>query len=234
VLGQWRVRRKAIEGEIHLRRGALELQAADVVHEVVWQLARVDQLEECATGVEGADDDIGLELGPIGQGHAGGPAVIGQHPFNRRIQPDLRAKRLGCRGQDLGEPTVSALVERPRPELAVVLAKRVEQQHQARALGAGSDLGADDPRRGQPALEQVRLEVVVQEVRGTPGQEPDGVVERALVKLAEAPAERSEGQQLLRIVAERVGRDHVQQRLDDLAHAVHVVAVLLVGIGVMG
>ncbi len=45
------------------------------------------------------------------------------------------------------------------------------------------------------------------------------------------PGER---QQLFGVVAERVGRDHVEQGLDRLAHAVEVVAVLLVGIGVVG
>ncbi len=42
-----------------------------------------------------------------------------------------------------------------------------------------------------------------------------------------------EGEQLLGVVAERIGRDHVEQRLERLADAVHVVAVLLVGVGVV-
>ena len=59
-------------------------------------------------------------------------------------------------------------------------------------------------------------------------------MEGPLVEAAQPRADAGEGQQLLRIVAEGVGRDHVEQRLDGLADPVHVMAVLLVGIGVMG
>ena len=74
-----------------------------------------------------------------------------------------------------------------------MLAQGVEEQHQAGALGAGADLGADDPRGRQPALEQIGLEVVVQEVRRAARQQPDRVVEGSLVELPEAGAQRGQG-----------------------------------------
>ena len=55
-----------------------------------------------------------------------------------------------------------------------------------------------------------------------------------LVEAAEPLAEAGQGEKLLGVVAERVGRDHVEQRLDRLAHPIEVVAVLLVRIRVVG
>ncbi len=103
---------------------------------------------------------------------------------------DLGPERLRRAGEDLGEPAVAALVEGPRPELAVVLADRVVEQDQPRALRARPDLGPDDRRRGEVALDDVRLEVVVEEVGGAPGQQPDRVVQRPLVHLPEPLTER--------------------------------------------
>ena len=55
-----------------------------------------------------------------------------------RPEPDLGAEGLGRAREDLGEAAVAALVERPRAEVAVVLAHLVEEQHQpgARATSA--------------------------------------------------------------------------------------------------
>ena len=136
---------------------------------------------------------------------------------DRRLEPDLGAERLGGPGQDLGEAAVAALVERPGPELAVVLAEDVVQQDEPRALRVRPDLRADDRRRGHVALEDVRLEVVVEEVGRRAGQQPDRVVEDLLVELAEARAERGQRDELLGVVAEDVGRDRVEERLDRLA-----------------
>jgi hypothetical protein len=72
-----------------------------------------------------------------------------------------------------------------------------------------------------------------QEVGGAARQQPDGVVEGPLVERLEPRPEGRQGDQLLGIVAERVRRHRVEQRLHDLADAVHVVAVLLVGVGVV-
>ena len=227
------MRGQRIQGEVHLGADALELQAADVLHQVVRQLARVHQLQEGAPRVEGADHHVGRDLGPVRQRHAGRLAVAGQHPLDRRLEPDLGAERLRRAGQHLGEAAVAALVERPRPELAVVLAQGVEEQDQPAALRTRADLGADDRRRGQVSLEQRRLEVVVQEVGGAAGQQPHRVVQRPLVQAAQPRADGRQRQQLLRIVAERVRRHGVEQGLDGLADAVQVVAVLLVGIGVV-
>ena len=174
-----------VEGEVHLGRGALEPEALDVLDEVGRQLARVDELEERAPRVERGDDDLGEVLRAVLQLDAGRPAARGDDPFDRRFEHDLRPERLGGPGQDLGEAAVATLVEGPRPELAVVLAERVVEQDQPRALRARPDLGPDDARRGEVALDDLRLEVVVEEVGRAAGQQADGVVEDALVELSE-------------------------------------------------
>ena len=78
-----------------------------------------------------------------------------------------------------------------------------------------------------------RLEVVVEEVRGAAGQQADRVVEDLLVELAEARADRGQRDELLRVVAEDVRRDHVQQRLDRLADLRDVVVERVVRVGVV-
>ena len=106
-------------------------------------------------------------------------------------------------------PPLPPLVEGPRAELAVVLADRVVEQHQPGALRVRPDLGPDDARRGEVALQDVRLEVVVEEVGGAAGQQPDRVVERPLVHAPEPRTERGQRQQLVRVVAEQVRRRRV-------------------------
>ena len=149
---------------------------------------------------------------------------------SRRISAPNALRRAG---EHLGEAAVALLVERPGAELAVVLAQRVVEQHEPRALRARPDLGADDARAREVALEDVGLEVVVEEVRGAAGQQADGVVEGALVHPAEPLAQLREREELLRVVAEDVGRRLVEQRLERLADHVQVVAVLLVGVRVV-
>ncbi len=182
--------------------------------------------------IEGAHHGVCGELGAVGQGDARGPAVLRDDRIHGRLEADLRAERLRRAGEHLGEPAVAALVERPGAELAVVLAQRVKEQHEPRALRARSDRGADGPGARELALEDVGLEVVVQEVRGAAGQQPHGVVERALVHPPEPPTQRRERQDLLGVVAEEVGRRLVEERLERPADHVQVVAVLLVGVRV--
>ena len=55
----------------------------------------------------------------------------GDHVVDLGVELDLGAERLRGPAEHLGEPAVAALVERPRAELAVVLAHAVEQQHEA-------------------------------------------------------------------------------------------------------
>ena len=222
-----------VEGEVHLGARPLEPEALDVLDQVVGQLARVDELEEGPPRVEGADHGVGVVLRPVRERDARRPAVLRDDGLDRRLQDDLGAIRLGGPGQHLGEPAVALLVEGPRPEHAVVLPDRVVQQHEPRALRARPDLRADDARRGEVALQQLGIEVVVEEVGGAAGQEPDRVVQHALVELAEARPDPGEGEELLGVVAEDVGRDHVEQRLDGLADHVDVVAVLVVRVGVV-
>ena len=136
-------------------------------------------------------------------------------------------------GEDLGEPAVAALVERPRPELAVVLAEDVVQEDEPRALRVRPDLRADDRRRREIALQDVRLEVVVEEVGGAAGQQPDRVVQDLLVEPLEAAAEVGQRDQLLGVVAEDVRRRLVEQRLDRLEDLVDVVVERVVRVGVV-
>ena len=232
-VAEGRVPGHAVEGEVDLGRGALEAEPPDRLDEVRRQLARLDQLEERPARIERRDDDRRVELGAVGQGHAGRPPVPGDDPLDRRLEPDLGPERLGRPRQDLGEAAVAPLVERPRPHLAVVLAEDVIEQDQPGALRVRPDLGADDARRGEVALEDVRLEVVVEEVGGRAGQQPDGVVDDLLVELAEALAEGRQGDQLLGIVAEDVRRDLVEQRLDRLDDLQDVVVEGVVRVGVV-
>ena len=150
-----------------------------------------------------------------------------------RLEDDLRPKPCAARARTWVKPPLPPLVEGPRPELAVVLAERVVEQHEARSLRARADLGPDDRRRREVALEDVRLEVVVEEVRRAAGQQPDGVVEGPLVHLADARAEPGQRQEFLGVVAEDVGRRHVHERLDGLADHLHVVRVLVVRVRVV-
>ncbi len=157
----------------------------------------------------------------------------GDDVVDRRLEPDLDAERLRRPGQHLGEAAVAALVERPRPELAVVLAEDVVQQHEPRPLRVRPDLGADDRRRGQVALQDVGLEVVVEEVGGAAGQQPDRVVEDLLVEPLEPAAEVRQGDQLLGVVAPDVRRRLVEQRLDRLQDLVDVVVERVVRVRVV-
>ena len=190
--GERRVHRQPVEGEVDLGRRALEPEPPDRVDEVRRQLARIDELEERPPRVECRDDDRRIELRAVLERDAADPAVICPHGHDRRLEPDLRPERLRRPRQHLGEPAVAALVERPRAELAVVLAEQVVQQHEAAPLRVRPDLRADDRRRGEIALEDVALEVVVEEVGRRARQQAHGVVEHVLGQRLEPRAEPGE------------------------------------------
>ena len=96
VLGQ------PVEGEVHLRRRALEPEALDVLDEVVGQLARVDELEERAPRIERADDGVGVVLRAVRERDAGRPAVLRDDRVDRRLEDDLGAERLRRPGRGPG------------------------------------------------------------------------------------------------------------------------------------
>ena len=134
---QRRVLRQTVEGEVDLGRDALELEAPDVLDQVVGQLARLDELEEGAARVQGAarrcrrwNSVPSARATPVARPFC---VMTGR---DRRLQADLGAERLGGARQHLGEAAVAALVEGPGAELAVVLAHRVVEQHEAGALRA--------------------------------------------------------------------------------------------------
>ena len=139
-------------------QGALEAETADVLDEVSGQLTRLDQLRERASRVERRDDHRGQELGAVGEGDAGRQTVPGDDVIDGGVEPDLRTQRLGGPREDLREAAVATLVERPCAHLAIMLTEDVVQQDEPRTLGIGPDLGADDARRGQVALQDVRHE----------------------------------------------------------------------------
>ena len=65
AVAERRVARRAVEGEVHLGGGALELEPVDVLDQVAGQLARLDELGERAPRVERADDGLRGELGAV-------------------------------------------------------------------------------------------------------------------------------------------------------------------------
>jgi hypothetical protein len=205
----------------------------DVVHQVGRQLARVQQVEERTTGVEGRHHDRRPQLGAVVEGDADGTAVPGEHGVDPGAEPDLRAVRLGRPGEDLGEATVAALVERPGAEVPVVLAHLVEQQHQSGTGRHRPDLRADDAGRRVEALDGRVLEVVLDPVRGAAGQQPDDVVHHLPVDTAEVVEQPLHVGLVLGVLAEDVGRRVVEERLDRLADQVEVVVVAVVGVGVV-
>ena len=161
-----------------------------------------------------------------------GAATLGQHRRDRGTQPDLRAVRRRGPTEDLREAAVAALVERPRAEVAVVLAHLVEQQHQPRAGRHRADLRADDRGGRVVALDRLVLEVVVEPVRGRAGQQPDDVVHRLPVDAAEVVHQPLHVDGVLGVRPEDVRRRVVEERPDRLAHPVEVAVVALVGVRV--
>ena len=117
--------------------------------------------------------------------------------------------------------------------MAVVLAHRVEEQHQAGALRHRADLGADDARRREVALEDVALEVVVEEVGGAAGEQPDQVVHDLRLDAAQVRGQLGQVVEVLGRLAEDVRRRLVEQRLDHLADPLHVVLVAVHRVGVV-
>ena len=174
-----------------------------------------------------------MVLAAVPERDAGRAAVLRDDVVDRRLELDLDPERGRGTSEDLGEPAIALLVERPRPELAVVLAEQVVEQHEPGALRVRPDPRADDRGRGHVALEDVRLEVVVEEVRRRAGEQPDRVVEDLPVQLPEARAQRGQADQLLGVVAPEVGRRLVHQRLDGLEDLGDVVVERVVRVRVV-
>ncbi len=96
-----------------------------------------------------------------------------------------------------------------------------------------ADLGADDAGRGEVALEDVALEVVVEEVGRAAGEHPDRVVHDLLLGAAQVTGQPGQVVEVLRGLAEDVRRHPVEQRLDQLADPLDVVLVAVHGVGVV-
>ena len=114
-----------------------------------------------------------------------------------------------------------------------MFAHPVEQQHETGPLRHRADLRADDPRRCEVALQDVRLEVVVEEVGGAAGQQAHQVVQHALVDPAEVLREFGQLGQAFGRSREQVRWRLVEQRLDGSDDHLDVVAVLVVRVGVV-
>ncbi len=142
--------------------------------------------------------------------------------------PSARAAR-GDRERDAAR---AALGDAPRPERAVDLAHVVVQQDVGGAGRADALVGADDPGGRHRRLERVRLEPLVEEVRGAHRHELDEDRLLALGKLLERAREAGERHERPGVEARRVGRDDAQDRLDEPCHLDHELAVLLVRLGI--
>ena len=90
------------------------------------------------------------------------------------------------------------------------------------------------PERRHRRDERVGLEPLAQEVGRAHGHELDEHRLLALGQLAGTPAEPGQRQPLARIERGQVGRHDRQDRLDEPGHVDHQLAVLLVGLGIVG
>ena len=225
--------RQPVEGEVHLGRDAAEPHPLDAVDQLAGQLVGLDQLEEGAPRVEGGDDYRGTELGAVLEHHAAAAALLGEHRGDRGGEADLGAERRGGAGEHLGEAAVAALVERPRAEVAVVLAHLVEEQDEPGAGRHRPDLRADDAGAGVEALDRVVLEVVVEPVGGAAGEQSYDVVHHLALDAAEVVEQPLRVGLVLGVLAEHVRRRVVEQRPDRLADPVEVVVVAVVGVRVV-
>ena len=102
------------------------------------------------------------------------------------------------------KPPLPPLWNAHEPEVAVVLAHLVEQQHQPGAGRHRPDLGADDARGGVEALDRLVLEVVLEPVRGAAGEQPDDVVHHLLLDATEVVEQPRHVGLVLGVLAEDV------------------------------
>ena len=159
--------------------------------------------------------------------------LLDDDPGDGRLGADLRAQGLGRTGDRVGHAAGAALGDAPGAEGAVDLAHVVVQQH-VRGTGRPDALvGADDPRRGHRGLERVRLEPLLEEVRGRHRHQLDEHRLLALRQLPEAAHQAGERHQRARVVLGRVRGHDPQDRLDEAGHLDHELAVFLVRLGVV-
>ena len=151
---------------------------------------------------------------------------------DRRLGADLGA-RLPRRGGDrVRDRAGAAAREAPGAERAVDLAHVVVQQHVGRARRPHAEKRPDDPRRRHRRLEHVGLEPLIEEIDRAHRHQLDLVVAVHVGEGAEALAEERQLHELARIQRHRIGRRHVEDRLDEARHLDHRLAVLVVGLGV--
>ena len=90
----------------------------------------------------------------------------------------------------------------------------------------------DDARRRHRRLEDVGFEPLIEKIDRAHRHQLDLVVAVVVVEAAEAVAEKHELHQRAWVERHRVGRRHVEDRLDEPRHFDHRLPVFVVGLGV--
>ena len=142
---------------------------------------------------------LAAQLGAVREHDARGAAVGGDHVVDLGVELDLGAERLRGPAEHLREAAVAALVERPRAEVPSCSPMLWNSSTRPEPCDIGPTLRADDARRREPALDDVGLEVVVEEVGGAAGQQADEVVQHVGLDAAQVLGEVGE-------LGESVGR----------------------------
>ena len=232
--GQAREVRQRVEREVHLARRAAELVALDVLDEVGRQLAS----RRPASGTSGADRrSRARPSASISSPFSSTTPVAWPFLTSDAARPaprcGSRRRPRAPRRDGVRDRAGAAAREAPGAERAVDLAHVVVQQHVRRARRAHAQERADDPRRRHRRLEHVGLEPLVEEVDGAHRHQLDLVVAgRRRAARGSAGRGTAACSRLARIERHRIGRRHVEDRLDEARHLDHRLAVLVVGLGV--
>jgi hypothetical protein len=152
------------EREVDLRQGALGPVVLDALDEVRVEVDRIDQAEQGALGVGVRDDGARRDLLAAREHDARRGAVLRLDARDLGIRADLRAERLGGRGQRLRERAHPALRNRGGTR-GVGVARRLEEDAQAGPRGPRAGEAAVDAARRDRGPEELVLEELGDEVR---------------------------------------------------------------------
>ncbi len=232
VLAESREFRQAVERDVHLAGGAAHLEMLHAMDEVAGKRILVDELEEGALDVGIGDDEAGAQFVAVRQHDAGGPPAARQDLCDLRIRADRTAGGKERAGEGLRHRAHAAARIAPGADRAVHLAHIVVEEDIGRAGRHRAERGADDARERQIGLDDVRLEILVEEVGDRHGPETQRLGHFVRAELAEFPREIEQFGNVARAEAERVRRGAHQERLDEAALARHVAGIALVGLRV--
>ena len=212
---------------------AAELEPADLLLELGLERARLDEAEVGQPGVDGADHRPRPDLLARLEHDADGPAAPDVDPGDGRLEPDLGSERLGGGTDRVRDAPGPAARDAPGPEGAVDLTHVVVQEDVGRAGALDALVRPDDPGRRHRRDERVGLEPLAEEVGRAHRHELDEHRLLLLGQLLERPQEAGQRGELAGIEPGQVGRHDPQDRLDELGHLDHELAVLLIGLGIV-